>query len=85
MFPHVCTFDIHDLFSYKKTGQRWHSLLESSTRYKIYGAKEVVAASFVSLKNGINFVNATMSIMHKTREQWAGTAKDFTKDLSNLA
>lgn len=30
-------------------------------------------------------VNATMSIVHKTRESWNGTAKEITKDLSTLA
>jgi len=30
-------------------------------------------------------VNATMSIIHETRAAWAGTAKDWAKDLGNLA
>jgi hypothetical protein len=41
--------------------------------------------SFINLKSGLNIVNATMSIMHRTRESWTGTAKDFAKDLNSLA
>lgn len=85
MFPYASVLDKKDLFSFRKTSQRWHHLLENSIRYKIYGTKEAIGKSFVNLKNGINFVNATMSIMHKTRQGWLGTAKDFSKDLANLA
>lgn len=78
--------DKNDLFSYRKTSERWHKLLKSSAiSYKIYGDKETIRKSFTNLKSGLNIVNATMSIMHKSKENWTGTAKDIAKDLNNLA
>lgn len=60
--------DKNDLFSFKKTSDRWHKLLESGAiGFKIYGDKEKMKKSFINLKNGLNIVNATMSIMHRTR------------------
>lgn len=85
VFPYACVFDKDDLFSFKKTSDRWHILLERYIRYKIYGDKETIRKSFVELKNGLNLVNAAMSIMHRTRGSWVGTAKDFGKDLTSLA
>lgn len=78
--------DKTDLFSFRKTTPRWHDLFESGLiTYKIYGDKESLKKSFTKLKGGLNIVNATMSIIHETRAAWAGTAKDWAKDLGNLA
>lgn len=52
-------------------------MLQYYIKYKIYGDKETVKKSFVLLKNGLNVVNATMSIMDQTRGSWTGTAKDI--------
>lgn len=60
-------------------------MLEKCIRFKIYGDKESIKKSFAELKGGLNFVNASMSIMHKTRKNWVGTPQDFGKDLSSLA
>lgn len=46
-------------------------------RYKIYGDKESIKRSFLQLKNGLNVVNATMSIMNRARGSWTGTSKDL--------
>jgi hypothetical protein len=60
--------DKNDLFSFKKTHQKWKNLLQSGyILYKLYGDAETIRNSFLQLKSGINLVNATMSIMHQSK------------------
>lgn len=78
--------DKNDLFSFKKTNRRWKRLFEDGLiSYKIYGDKQTLKKSFIKLKSGLNIVNATMSIIHESRNAWTGTAKTWAKDLGNLA